>query len=155
MGIWTVPFIQFYSDDLNFAFLTISNQQTATFEGRAWIQRQMVLIGSFEAPGSFCDKLLPGRLESLVSQDELRLALLVQVLGFTTSTLCCSTPNSWEMLASLLLVEIHNSFTLRCSEMLETNVSVIYELPRAPIRERLWKDLILGFWNDSANLIFG
>ena len=49
------------------------------------------------------------------------------------------------MLTSLLLVEIHNSFTLRCSEMLETNVSVIYELPRAPIRERLWKDLILGF----------
>ena len=39
------------------------------------------LLGSFEAPGSFCDKL-SGRLESLVSQDAvIQLASLVQVLG--------------------------------------------------------------------------
>ena len=44
------------------------------------------LLGSFEAPGSFCDKL-SGRLKSFVRQDDiLQLALLVWVLGLTIST---------------------------------------------------------------------
>ena len=35
--------VQIYGDDLNFAFLTISNQQTATFEGRSWLDNSGLL----------------------------------------------------------------------------------------------------------------